>query len=146
MVGKVPLSKKVQCLSMNYMRNNIVVCDGSSTDSDGIKNSFAANNIHYLWICDGDLWVADTDNASIGLCRTVHKSLCTLIYQERWHSALWTMVVAYAWLWGQVLSLIPNHYQGAQRTEFSQRMAISIAALVRSQGGQKEVSSLVSTG
>jgi hypothetical protein len=36
-VGKVPLSKKVQCLSMNYMRNNIVVCDESDTDSDDKK-------------------------------------------------------------------------------------------------------------
>ncbi len=37
-VGEVPLSEKVQCLSMNHMRSNIVVCDGSDTDSDGIKN------------------------------------------------------------------------------------------------------------
>ena len=73
-VGKVPLSEKVQCLSMNYMRNNIVVCDGSDTDSNGIKKSFAANNIHYLQIRDGDLWVADTDNPSISLHHTVNKS------------------------------------------------------------------------
>ncbi len=37
-VGKVPLSEKVQCLRMSYIRNNIVVCDGSDTDTDGIKN------------------------------------------------------------------------------------------------------------
>ena len=73
-VGKVPLSKKVQCLIINYIRKNIVVCDGSGTDSKGIKNSFAANNIHYLRIHDGDLWVAGTDNPSIGFCHTVHKS------------------------------------------------------------------------
>ena len=73
-VGKVPLSKKVQCLIINYIRKNIVVCDGSGTDSKGIKNSFAANNIHYLQIHDGDLWVAGTDNPSIGFCHTVHKS------------------------------------------------------------------------
>ncbi len=37
-VGKVPLSEKVQCLSMSYIRNNIVVCDGGDTDPDGIIN------------------------------------------------------------------------------------------------------------
>ena len=73
-VGKVPLSKKVQCLIINYIRKNIVVCDGSGTDSKGIKKSFAANNIHYLRIHDGDLWVAGTDNPSIEICHTVHKS------------------------------------------------------------------------
>ena len=31
------------------------------------KKSFADNNIHYLWIRDGDLWVADAGNPSIGL-------------------------------------------------------------------------------
>jgi hypothetical protein len=48
MVGKVPLSEKVQCLKMSYIRKNIVVCDGGDTDCDGIKKSFADNNIHYL--------------------------------------------------------------------------------------------------
>ena len=66
-VGKVPLSEKVQCLEMSYIRNNIVVCDGGDTDYDGIKKTFADNNIHYLRIRDGDLWVADTVNPSIGL-------------------------------------------------------------------------------
>ncbi len=47
-VGKVPLSEKVQCLEMSYIRNHIVVCDGGDTDPDGIKKSFADNNIHYL--------------------------------------------------------------------------------------------------
>jgi hypothetical protein len=37
-VGKVPLSEKVRCLKMSYIRNNIVVCDGGDTDRDGIKN------------------------------------------------------------------------------------------------------------
>jgi hypothetical protein len=36
-VGKVPLSEKVQCLSMSYIRNNIFVCEGGDTDPYGIK-------------------------------------------------------------------------------------------------------------
>ncbi len=52
---------------MSYIRNNIVVCDGGDTDCDGIKKSFADNNIYYLRIRDSDLWVADTVNPSISL-------------------------------------------------------------------------------
>ncbi len=37
-VGEVPLSEKVQCLSMNYMGNNIVVCDGSDTSISSVRN------------------------------------------------------------------------------------------------------------
>ena len=51
--------------------NNIVVCDRSDTDSNGIQISFAVNNIHHLWIHEGDLWVADMVNPSIGLRCTV---------------------------------------------------------------------------
>jgi hypothetical protein len=38
-----------------------------NTTSDAIRNTSALNSVHYLWIRDGDLWVADTANASIGL-------------------------------------------------------------------------------
>ncbi len=68
LVGNVSLSKRVQHLSLNYIRNNIVVCDRSDTASNAIQNASAVNGIHYLWICEGDLWVADTVDASIGLC------------------------------------------------------------------------------
>jgi len=51
-------------LSLNYIRNNVVVCDGGATDLDSIDSRFG---IHYLRIRDGDLWVADTLNASLGL-------------------------------------------------------------------------------
>ncbi len=52
---------------MSYIRNNIDVCDGGDTDCDGIKKTFADNNIHYLQKRDGDLWVADTVNPSVCL-------------------------------------------------------------------------------
>ena len=51
-------------LSLNYIRNNIVVCDGGATDLDAIKSRYG---IHYLQIREGDLWVCDTVNASLGL-------------------------------------------------------------------------------
>ncbi len=55
MVGNGILTPKR--LSLNYIRNNIVVCDGGATDLDAIKSRFG---IHYLWIREGDLWVAGT--------------------------------------------------------------------------------------
>ncbi len=54
-------------MSLDYIRKNIVVCDGGDTTSDAIKNTSAFKSVHYLWIHDGDLWVADIANASIGL-------------------------------------------------------------------------------
>ncbi len=58
----------VQYMSSDYIRKNIVVCNGGDTTSHTIKNTSAFKSVHYLWIRDGDLWVADTANASIGLC------------------------------------------------------------------------------
>jgi hypothetical protein len=66
-VGNVPSCNNVQSLSLDYIRNNIVVCVGSDTASSAIQNTLAFNGIHYLCICEGDLWVADMLNASIGL-------------------------------------------------------------------------------
>jgi hypothetical protein len=54
-------------MSLDYIRKNIVVCDGGDTTSDAIKNTSAFKSVHYLQIPDGDLWVADIANASIGL-------------------------------------------------------------------------------
>jgi hypothetical protein len=63
-VGNGLLKSNVKCLSLNYIRNNIVVCNGGDTDLDAIKNT---SSIHCLQIREGDLWVSDTVNASLGL-------------------------------------------------------------------------------
>ncbi len=55
-------------MSSDYIRKNIVVCNGGDTTSDTIKNTSFCKSVHYLQIHDGDLWVADTADASIGLC------------------------------------------------------------------------------
>jgi hypothetical protein len=55
-------------MSLDYIRKNIVVCNGGDTTSNAIKNTSAFKSVHNLQIHDGDLWVADTANASIGLC------------------------------------------------------------------------------
>jgi hypothetical protein len=54
-------------MSSDYIRKNIVVCNGGDTISDATNNILAFKSVHCLRIRDGDLWVADTANASIGL-------------------------------------------------------------------------------
>jgi hypothetical protein len=49
---------------LNFIRKNSVVCDGGATESDALKSKYG---IIYLRIREGDLWVCDTINASIGL-------------------------------------------------------------------------------
>jgi hypothetical protein len=63
-VGNGPLKLNNKCLSLNYIRNNIVVCNRGDTDLDAIKHT---PGIHPLRIRDRDLWVSDTVNASLGL-------------------------------------------------------------------------------
>jgi hypothetical protein len=45
----------VQYMSLDYIRKNIVVCDGGDTTSNAIKNTLALNSVHYIRIRDGDL-------------------------------------------------------------------------------------------
>ncbi len=54
-------------MSSDYIRKNIVVSNGGDTTSNAIKNTSTFKSVHYLRIRDGDLWVTDTVNASIGL-------------------------------------------------------------------------------
>ncbi len=51
----------------DFIRKKIVVCNGGNTTSNAIKNTLALNSVHFLQFRDGDLWVADTTNALIGL-------------------------------------------------------------------------------
>jgi hypothetical protein len=34
-------------MSLNYIRKNIVVCNGGDTNSDAIKNTSAFKSVHY---------------------------------------------------------------------------------------------------
>ena len=66
----VVVNSNVRCLSLDELRNKIVVCDGGATDSDAIKDT---SGILCLRVLKGDIWVADTVNGSLGLR-----------YSERW--------------------------------------------------------------
>jgi hypothetical protein len=58
---------EIQFLTVDFIKENILVCDGGDTTSEAIRKNLSVSNIHSLRIINGDLWVADTTNASIGL-------------------------------------------------------------------------------
>jgi hypothetical protein len=47
-VCNVPSNRRVQYMSLDYIRKNIVVCDGGDTTSNAIKNTSAFKSVHYL--------------------------------------------------------------------------------------------------
>ncbi len=66
-VCNVALSRKVKNMTTDDIRRHIVVCDGGVTIDDAIQPESTSSNVHYLCIRDGDLWIADTVNATLGL-------------------------------------------------------------------------------
>jgi hypothetical protein len=77
-------------MSLDYIRKNIVVCNGGDTTSDAMTNILALNSVHYLRIPDGDLWVADTANSSLAYvlsCQVNHR-LYLFVFQGMSHSVL----------------------------------------------------------
>jgi hypothetical protein len=47
-VCNVASNRRVQYMSLDYIRKNIVVCDGGDTTSNAIKKTSALNSVHYL--------------------------------------------------------------------------------------------------
>ncbi len=66
-VCNVESNRIVQFMTSDSIRRNIVVCDGGDTTDDAIQPNSSYSGVYCLRICDGDLWVADTINASLGL-------------------------------------------------------------------------------
>ncbi len=64
----VASNRKVQFMTSDSIRRNIVVCNGGDTTDDAIQPNSSCSSIYIFCICDGNLWVADTINASLGLC------------------------------------------------------------------------------
>ena len=59
--------KKVKLLDLDYIRKNVVVCDGGENESNGIQNRPDIDGATCLRVRDGDIWVSDTKCPSIGL-------------------------------------------------------------------------------
>ena len=54
-------------MTPDNIRRYIVVCDGGDTIDNAIQPDSSHSDLHFLRIRDGDLWVADTINATLGL-------------------------------------------------------------------------------
>jgi hypothetical protein len=54
-------------LTLEYITNNVVICDGGEYISTVKDDLYSNDNIHLLQILNFDLWVTDTKNPSIGL-------------------------------------------------------------------------------
>ncbi len=57
----------LNCFVKDCFPRHIVVCDGGDTIDDAIQPESSSSDVHYLRICDGDLWIANTVNATLGL-------------------------------------------------------------------------------
>jgi hypothetical protein len=55
-------------LTLEYITNNVVICDGGQYMSTVKDDLYTDENIHVLQISNLDLWVSDTKNPSLGLC------------------------------------------------------------------------------
>jgi hypothetical protein len=66
-VCNVASNRKVQFMTSDSIRRNIGLCDGGDTTDDAIQPNSSCSGIYCLRICDGNLWVADRINASLGL-------------------------------------------------------------------------------
>ena len=66
-MSNIMSKREFKCLNVDFIKENVVVCDGGDTYSETIRKITCNSNVHCLRISNGDLWVADTINASIGL-------------------------------------------------------------------------------
>ncbi len=57
----------VKHMTTEYIKHHIVLCDGGDTIDDAIQTDVIGSDIQVLHIRNGDLWVADTGNATLGL-------------------------------------------------------------------------------
>jgi hypothetical protein len=65
-VCNVASSRRVKIMTTDNIRRHIVVCDGGDTIDDAIQPDSSSCDVHFLRIRDGDLWIADTINATLG--------------------------------------------------------------------------------
>ncbi len=47
-VCNIASNRRVQYMSLDYIRKNIVVCNGGDTTSDAINNTWVFKSVHYL--------------------------------------------------------------------------------------------------
>ena len=142
------VSKKIKYLTLDYIKKNIVVCDGGDNECDGIQNTLDFENVCYLRIRDGDLWVADTVNYCKGLRYILPGKSSPVFIRLPRNNAL------------AILNNGRSICRAMSMCAMSQRQSLSrgngtrvfteggnkYCCIGSQQGGQNEVSSLVFTG
>ena len=66
-VCNIASTNNVKYLTADNIKHHIVVCDGGDTIDDAIQPDITRSDVQVLRIRNGDLWVADTGNATLGL-------------------------------------------------------------------------------
>ncbi len=66
-VCNIASNSNVQYLNTENIKHNSVVCDGGDMIDDAIEPDILRSDVQVLRIRNGDLWVADTGNAALGL-------------------------------------------------------------------------------
>jgi hypothetical protein len=66
-VCNIASNNNVQYLTTDNIKHHIVVCDGGDTIDDAIQPDIIRSDVQVLRIRNGDLWTADTGNATLGL-------------------------------------------------------------------------------
>jgi hypothetical protein len=75
-------SLNIQCLLTDFIKNNIVVCNGGN-DHKRVLSPALNTTWHCLQICNSDLWVADTVNPNIGLWYSQHDGSPIFVHLPR---------------------------------------------------------------
>ena len=70
-ISNIASKKNVKYLTTDNIKHNKVVCDGGDTIDDAVQLDLIRSNVQVLRIRNGDLWVADTKNATLGLRFTI---------------------------------------------------------------------------
>jgi hypothetical protein len=87
-VWKGELSKR---LTLEYITNNVVICDKGEYVSTAKDDLYTDENIQVLQISNLDLWVTNTKNPSIGLRLILPGQSCPIFIHLPWSKSLGIM-------------------------------------------------------
>ena len=78
-------------LTLEHIKNNVVICDRGEYMSTVKDNLYTNVNIHVLQISDLDLWITNTKNPSIGLRLILPGQSCPVFIRLPWSKSLGIM-------------------------------------------------------
>jgi hypothetical protein len=82
-VCNIASTNNVKYLTADNIKHHIVVCDGGDTIDDAIQPDIIRSDVQVLRIRNGDLWVADTGNATLGYVLLLQVTKCESSYDSQ---------------------------------------------------------------